>query len=112
MSKRRPRFTTRFSRLRNLLQTVISRRLTWFTPRARLYMGFGLLVLACTVLLHGFASGGIEFYQVGEIVHNTVISPADITATDVVDTKRRRNEAMVSARPVFHYDPAVGDYAV
>jgi putative nucleotidyltransferase with HDIG domain len=113
MSSRRPKFTSPLKSARNTIEGFCSRPFKNLSPRIRLLLGFIVLVLTCTfLLLNGFSRNIVEDYQPGDIVYRNVISPADITSIDTVETARRRNEAMKSVRPVFTYNSAFGDSVV
>ncbi|HEX9629359.1 MAG TPA: hypothetical protein VF961_05020, partial [Pyrinomonadaceae bacterium] len=66
---RRPRFTTRFSRARDLAAGYVMRPLRVFKPRTRFLIGFGALVLITTpLLLSSYSSNFAEDYREGDII--------------------------------------------
>ncbi|MCM3901091.1 MAG: HDIG domain-containing protein [Pyrinomonadaceae bacterium] len=105
----RPRFTTPLSRARDAFARYLVRPFELFQPRTRLLVGFAFLVIVTTLLLlSGYSSGFSEEYKEGEIVRRTVVAPADITTTDILETEKRRAVARESTRPVFNFDSTRG----
>src|ERR1700682_5394902 len=107
---RRPRFTTRFSRVRDIALGYVMRPLRIFKPRTRFYIGFGALVLITTPLLLGnYFSSFAEDYREGDIIRGSIVARGDITAVDISETERRRNAARQATRPVFNFDSTRGE---
>src|SRR6267143_1976953 len=107
---RRPRFTTRFSRVRDLALEYVMRPLRVFEPRTRFLIGFGALVLITTpLLLSNYSSSFAEDYREGDIIRGSIVARGDITAVDISETERRRNAARQATRPVFNYDSTRGE---
>ena len=105
----RPRFTTPFSRARDLVMQYVVAPLNVFKPRTRFAIGFGLLVaVTAPLLLSNYASAFSEDYQEGDVVRRTVVARADITSVDISETERRRNAARQATRPVFNFDSTRG----
>jgi putative nucleotidyltransferase with HDIG domain len=105
----RPRFTTPLSRARDAFAHYLLRPFEIFQPRTRLLVGFAVLVIVTTLLLlSGYSSGFSEDYKEGDIVRRTVVAPADITTTDILETEKRRAAARESTRPVFNFDSTRG----
>jgi putative nucleotidyltransferase with HDIG domain len=106
-SKQRPHFTSRLDEARNAASAVLARPFKRLSPTARFLLGFAALVLLTTLLLvTNYSRGTVENYKEGEVVHRTVIAPADIANFDITETERRRDVARDAARPVFNYYPA------
>ena len=105
----RPRFTTPLSRARDAFARYLLRPFEIFQPRTRFLVGFAFLVIVTTLLLiSGYSSGFSEDYEEGDIVKRTVVAPADITTTDILETEKRRAAARESTRPVFNFDSTRG----
>ena len=105
----RPRFTTPFSRARDLLMHYVAAPLNVFKPRTRFAIGFGVLVaVTAPLLLSNYASAFSEDYQEGDVIRRTVVARADITSVDISETERRRNAARQATRPVFNFDSTRG----
>src|SRR4030095_7772112 len=106
----RPRFTTPFSRFRDLVAQWVVRPFKRFEPRTRLLMGFGFLVaLTAALLVSNHSSGSAEDYREGEIVRGSIVARADTSGFDVVETERRRNAARLATRPIFNFDSTRGE---
>jgi putative nucleotidyltransferase with HDIG domain len=107
---RRPRFTTRFTRARDLVAQHTMRLLHVLRPRTRFLIGFGALVVITTpLLLHNYSSGFTENYHEGDIIRGSIVARGDITAVDISETERRRNAARHATRPIFNYDSTRGE---
>ena len=111
--RRRPRFTTPLTELRNRAARVVSRPLFWFRPTTRYLFGFFALVALSTFLLARTrpATPAAETYQEGEVVRADVVAPADITWEDARATEARRAAASESTPSVWNYDPARSEAA-
>ncbi|MEK6280957.1 MAG: HDIG domain-containing metalloprotein [Acidobacteriota bacterium] len=106
---RRPRFTTPFSRARDVLMQYAMRPLNAFEPRTQMIIGFAFLVAITTGLLFtGSSSGFSEEYSEGDVVRRSVVARADINAVDISETEKRRNAARQATRPVFNFDSTRG----
>jgi putative nucleotidyltransferase with HDIG domain len=113
MSKRRQRFVSPLDRARNAVLGFILRPYKRFAPTTRFYIVYGFFVIVTTLLLlNSFARGFSESYQEGDVVHRTVIAPADIGVMDWTETEKRRGAAKEAARPVFTFDPTRAENAV
>ena len=109
----RPRFKTPFSQARDKLIAYAMRPLMVFKPLTRFLIACAVLVLLTTLLLlTNRASGFSENYRLGEVLSRSIISPADITAEDTVETERRRATARANARPVFNLDSSRAETSV
>jgi putative nucleotidyltransferase with HDIG domain len=107
---RRPRFTTRFSRARDLAVDYAMRPLLACRPRTRFFIGFAALVLITTpLLLSNYSSSFAEDYREGDIIRGSIVAHGDITAIDISETERRRNAARQATRPVFNFDSTRGE---
>ena len=109
---RRPRLTTPLSGARMAAVRALSRPFNRLSPLARFLVGFLALTLLTTLLLAWTRSQmPADVYQEGDVVRSDVIAPADITAVDEEETKRRRAQAAESAPPVWGYDPTRAESA-
>ena len=107
---RRPRFTTRFSRARDLLVPYLLRPLEAFKPRTRFLIGFTALVVITTpLLLSNYSSTFSADYREGDIIRGSIVARGDITAVDISETERRRNAARQATRPIFNFDSTRGE---
>ncbi|MGI9108238.1 MAG: HD family phosphohydrolase [Pyrinomonadaceae bacterium] len=89
-SRRRPRFTTRFTAARNAVVQRMTRFFNWFRPTTQFIVGFTLLTLTTTLLLAQIHSQVPTVYNEGDIVRASIVSPADITAVDERATRADR----------------------
>jgi len=105
----RPRFTTPFSRARDMFVQYVVRPFKVFNPNTRLAIGFGLLVaVTAPLLLSNYASGFSEDYREGDVVRGSVVARVDINGVDIAETEKRRNAARQATRPVFNFDSTRG----
>ncbi len=105
----RPRFTTPFSRARDMLIQYAWRPLNLFQPRTQLLIGFAFLVaVTAPLLLSNYSTSFAEEYKEGDIVRGSVVARADSTGVDIAETERRRNAAREATRPVFNFDSTRG----
>jgi len=107
---RRPRFTTRFSRTRDLAVAYAMRPLEVFQPRTRFLIGFAALVLITTPLLFSNNSSSVSAdYHEGDVIRRDIVANGDITTVDISETERRRNAARQATRPIFNFDSTRGE---
>ncbi|MCO5333650.1 MAG: HDIG domain-containing protein [Pyrinomonadaceae bacterium] len=85
---------------------VVSKPLTMLSDTQIFYVGFALFCLITTLLVHNplWRAAPEPPYKVGDIVRQTVISPADINYTDAAATERLRAEAQTAVKPIFRYE--------
>ena len=106
----RPRFTTPFSRARDLALEYVLRPFRLFKPRTQFLIGFGFLVtVTVLLLLSNYSSGFSQEYREGEVIRGNVVARADVGGVDIVETERRRNAARQTTRPVFNFDSTRGE---
>jgi putative nucleotidyltransferase with HDIG domain len=106
----RPRFTTPFSRVRDLAAQYVTRPFKVFKPRTRLLIGFSLLVaVTVPLLVSNYSSGYAQDYREGEVIRGNVVARADVNGFDIVETERRRNAARQATRPIFNFDSTRGE---
>jgi cyclic-di-AMP phosphodiesterase PgpH len=111
MSNKREDLTSPIAKYRNqILKRIKFERIT---SRQKFWIGFVLLSLFTTLLLDNpfFRSSG-ESYKEGDVVRETIISPADISATDDDETERMREAAKNSIRPIFTFETNRADNAI
>jgi putative nucleotidyltransferase with HDIG domain len=106
----RPRFTTPFSRARDVALQYLLRPFKVFEPRTRFLISFGfLVVVTALLLLSNYSSGLSQDYREGEVIRGNVVARADVSGVDIVETERRRNAAREATRPVFNFDSTRGE---
>ncbi|HXD29815.1 MAG TPA: HDIG domain-containing protein [Pyrinomonadaceae bacterium] len=102
---RRPTFTTPLTRIRDTLVKYLIRPLDVFSPTARFYIGFSVLVVVTALLLFtNYSSAAYSEYKDGEVIKATVVSPTDVSTIDLAETVRRKEAARAETRPVFVFD--------
>src|SRR4028118_297487 len=105
MSKRRPNLAPPFVRTRNAIWRFLKRRLGVFSPTARSVAIFALLSLATTMLIvNPYTRTAGENYEEGDVLKETIVSPADIIETDQKETARWREAAAETVKPIFRFD--------
>ena len=106
----RPRFTTPFTRVRELTAKYFVRPFKVFSPRTRLILGFAFLtVITVPLLVTNYASSAAQDYKEGEVIRGNVVARADVNGFDIVETERRRNAARQATRPIFNFDSTRGE---
>ena len=109
----RPRFKTPFSQARDKVIAYAMRPLMWFRPRTRFLIGCGILALLTTLLLLSTRSSSFtENYRLGDVISRSIIAPADLTATDTIETERRKAAARDTTRAVFNFDSSRAETSV
>ena len=89
--RRRPIFTTRLTRARNVAARVFARPLSWLRPTTQFVIAFTVLSIATTFLLsHTHTQAPMEMYREGDVVRTSVIAPADIGYEDPQLTEAAR----------------------
>lgn len=106
----RPRFTTPFSRARDLAFQYFLRPFKVFQPRTRLLIGFGFLVaVTVPLLVSSYSSGHAHEYREGEVIRGNVVARSDVNGFDIAETERRRNVARQATRSIFNFDSTRGE---
>jgi putative nucleotidyltransferase with HDIG domain len=90
-SRRRPKFTNRYTDARRAALRRLARLRDWFRPTTLFIAGFTVLSLVTTLLLAQIHTQlPAQMYNEGDIVHASVVSPADISAVDERATQAAR----------------------
>ncbi len=106
----RTRFTTPFSRARDLTLQYLVSPFKVFKPTTRFFIGFAALVILTTPLLvSNYSSGYAYDYQEGDVVRGNVVARADVNGFDIAETEKRRNLARQATRPLFNFDSTRGE---
>lgn len=102
-----------FSKTRGRVEQFVSQLFKNVSPTQKFWAGFALLALITTILIHNpFWHISGESYQEGEILRQSVISPADISIINTEETESLRNAARESIRPIFTFESNRADQAV
>lgn len=72
----------------------------------KFWLGFAVLALTTTLLINNplWRSTSEQTYQEGDIVHERIISRADIYFADPDESERLRSEARNAVKPIFRYE--------
>ncbi len=101
------------AKVRKTLLKFFQRYWDKFSPVQRFWFGFALLALLTTALISNpFWRSPAEQYKEGDIARESIISPADISVTDVDETDRLREAARTTVQPIFRYESNKADQAV
>ncbi|MDQ3799657.1 MAG: HDIG domain-containing protein [Acidobacteriota bacterium] len=103
MSKRLPNLAPPFAKIRNRLANYVRRPLQSLTKRQILLIATVVFILLTTVLIQNplWRTQAGEQYKEGDILRESIISPADISVTDVEETEKNRQTARESVFPIF-----------
>ena len=72
----RPRFTTPFSRARDVVVRYLVRPFEVLKPRTRLFIGFAFLgAITVPLLVSNYSSGYAQDYREGEVIRGNVVAP-------------------------------------
>ena len=113
MNKRLPNFAPPFASFRNRLWRFFSRPFKNLSPQQIFWLGFAVLALTTTFLIQNpFRRTSGETYKEGDIVRESIISPADISVTDTEETEKMRQAARDSVRPIFTFEANRSDQIV
>jgi putative nucleotidyltransferase with HDIG domain len=100
-SRRRPKFTNRFTDARNAVVGRLVRLRNWFRPTTLFVVCFTILSLVTALLLAQIHTQlRAQVYSEGDVVRAGVVSPADITAVDESATQLSR-AVLPNAPPVL-----------
>lgn len=113
MSKRLPNLTSTPSKLQKRLSSIFVKPLRRVSADQLFWGGFALLTIATTFILQNpFWRNNGEIYREGDIVRESIISPADITYTDFDETEKVRETLRDSVKPIFTLESNRAELAV
>src|SRR5881227_1801873 len=98
--RRRLRFTSRMTDVRNAVFARVGRAFNWFRPTTRFVASFILLTGVTTFLLARSRAQMPSDYREGEIVTSSVVAPTDMVIEDTAATAQARAQNP-SAPPVM-----------
>ncbi len=108
-----PNLTPPFTRARTRIARYASRLFKILSEKQKFWLGFALLVLIVTLLAgNPFTRTSGESYRQGDVVRETIVSPADITTTDNDATEAARQAARESVTPIFTFEGNRAEQAV
>lgn len=114
MSKRIQDMKSPLTRWREKAVAAALKPLERFSETQKFWVGFGLLCLFTTLLIHNplWRATGEQIYKEGDIARESIIAPADVYFTDTEESDRLRLEAKKSVKPIFRYESNKSDQAV
>ena len=114
MSKRIQDMKTPAARWRDRITSVLLYPFDLLSDNQRFWIGFSLLCIVTTLIIHNPLWRGVseQQYKEGDIAHESIVSPADIVFTDTDETARLREDARQSVKPIFRYESNKAEQAV
>lgn len=114
MSNRLPNLTTPSAKLQKRLNDIFIQPFRRLSANQLFWGGFVLLTLATTFVIQNpfWRARGGEIYREGDIVRESIISPADITYTDYDETEKVLETLRDSVKPIFTLESNRSEQAV
>jgi putative nucleotidyltransferase with HDIG domain len=113
MSKQIQDLETTLTRLRKKVYNYAKLPFERLSENQKFWIGFALLCLITTFLINNpFLRIANEQYKEGDIAHESIISPADITVIDETETETIKQTIRESIRPIFTFEAKRADEAV
>ena len=113
MSRQIQDLETTLTRTRKRVFDYLSLPLEKLSERQRFWIGFALLSLITTFLINNpFLRSASELYKEGDIAHESIISPADITIVDEAETETIKQSVREGIHPIFTFESKRADEAV
>ena len=113
MSKRLPNLAPPFAKTRNKIVQLFTRPFQKLTGTQKFWIGFSVLSLLTTILLQNpFRQTVLETYKEGEILRQSIVSPADISVVNTEETEALQQASREAIRPIFTFEPNRADQAV
>ncbi|MBK8301915.1 MAG: HDIG domain-containing protein [Chloracidobacterium sp.] len=114
MSKRIRDLKSPVTEWREWLFGLIARPFGVLSPEHQFWIGFAVLCLLTTLLIHNplWRSAGEQPYQEGDIARESISSPADVYFADPEESERLKNEARKAVKPIFRYESNKAEQAV
>ena len=114
MAKRIQDLKTPTTRVTERVVGAIVRPFEKLTPDQRFWLGFIVLSLVTTLLINNplWHVSAEPQYREGDIVRETIVSPADIYFSDTEENERLRKEARDGVKPIFRYESGKAEQAV
>jgi putative nucleotidyltransferase with HDIG domain len=105
VNKHLPNLASPFAQTRNRLARFFSRPFRNLSQTQVFWIGFALLTILTTFLIQNpFWQSAGEIYKEGEIVRESIVSPADISVTNTTETEKLRQASRESVRPIFTFE--------
>jgi putative nucleotidyltransferase with HDIG domain len=114
MSKRIQDLTSPLAKWRKTIRQKVADSLINFSALQKFWFGFALLCILTTVLINNplWRTSGEQLYKEGDIARESIISPADISSTDIEETEKLKQSVRESVKPIFYFESNRSDEAV
>src|ERR1043166_5514767 len=114
MSKRIRDLSSPVTEWRRWLIGLIARPFRLLSEDQRFWLGFVVLCLVTTLLISNpwWRAAAAPTYQEGDIAHEAIISPADISFADPDEAERLKADARAAVKPIFRYESNKSEEAV
>ena len=114
MSKRVQDLASPLTKWRKTIRQKADGWLTNFSASQRFWLGFAFLCILTTFLINNpfWRVSSEQTYKEGDIARESIISPADISSTDVEETEKIRQAAREGVKPIFTFESNRSDEAV
>ena len=113
MSNPRLELVTPQAKFGNQLLRYFWQPLQRLPSNIKLYLGVTFLTLATTLLIaNPYTRSGGEQYKEGEILRQSIISPADIIIVDEAASEAAKEAVADAVRPIFLFEPNRSEQAV
>lgn len=105
-----PNLAPPFAKTRKKLEDFIDKFAQKFSLKQRFWAGFIFLSFLTTILIYNpFSQPLGNQYREGEVLRQTIISPADIIANNTEETQLLSQSARESIRPIFTFESNQGE---
>ncbi len=113
MSNRIPNLAPPFSKTRNKIVSILSRPFKKLSDTQKFWIGFVVLTVLTTLLLQSpFRQAFNETYKEGEIMRQSIVSPADISVVNTEETEAIKQSSREAIRPIFTFESNRAEQAV
>ncbi len=113
MSKRLQDLATPLMQIRQTIEKYAARPFESLSEKQKFWLGFAFLCFATTFFINNpFWRVAAEVYKEGDIAHELITSPADISVADEEETTRIKQTARESVQPTFIFESKRSEEAV
>jgi putative nucleotidyltransferase with HDIG domain len=114
MAKRIQDLKTPTTRMRERITGPLLRPFEALSPDQRFWLGFAAVCILTTLLISNplWHISSETQYKEGDVVRESIVSPADIYFTDAEEDHRLRKAARDSVKPIFRYESGKAEQAV
>ena len=114
MSKRIRDLKSPISKWQGAVFAVVAKPFQSMSADKRFWLGFVVLCLLTTLLINNplWRASGEQIYKEGDIIRESIISPADVYFADTDETERLKTDAKNLVKPIFRYESSKAEQAV